>query len=101
MRYLPRLFSFTTLFSLIGAALILVGCDERDAATIKAAADAGATSLNPLTAGVSTIISVIAAHFIAKANDGVADRKDYTPDDIRAMAAGLEAEGYSIQRKPS
>lgn len=38
-RYLPKFMSLTTLFFGVGVALCLVGCNEQDAATIKAAAE--------------------------------------------------------------
>lgn len=76
------------------------GCKKEEIDAANAAAAAAAASPNPFVMGIGTLVSaLLGSHFISKANDGVTDRKDYTDDDIRAMAAGLEKIGYVLTRK--
>lgn len=95
LRFLP------SLALLVGVALVLVGCSEKDVAEANAAAAAASATGNPLLMLGGLLTSFVASHFISKSNDVKADVKDYTADDIAAMARGLEAHGYMLTKKPT
>jgi len=84
---------------LLGVAMVLVGCDERDALEAKLAADAAVTTGNPLLIALGSVVSIVASRFISKGQVDAKDREEYNEDDVAAMVRGLEKAGYTVQKR--
>lgn len=93
LRFLP---SFGLL---VGLAMILVGCSEKEIAEANAAAAAAQATGNPVLMLGGLLTSFIASHFISKNNDAKQDLKEYSDDDIAAQVRGLEKAGYVLTKK--